>query len=83
MVIAAHNYHDSLCLFPVGAIIAPPKNYRVVNGHAPAGYYRYSALAELTPVLEQTNVFNAMNFQFPLKGGRAAIFSQNTTVFLS
>jgi prepilin-type N-terminal cleavage/methylation domain-containing protein/prepilin-type processing-associated H-X9-DG protein len=81
--IAVHNYHDSLGRFPFGAIIAPPENYWVVNGLAPAGHYRYSALAELTPFLEQTNVFNAMNFQLPLKDGGSSIFPQNSTVFLT
>ena len=32
----------------------------------PAAFYRWGVLAFLTPVLEQTNVFNALNFSFPV-----------------
>src|SRR3712207_2108036 len=63
--IALHNYHDTLGRFPFGAIVAPPDNYWVLNG-MPGEHYRYSVLAMLTPFLEQTPAFHAMNFSFPI-----------------
>ena len=40
-----------------------------VSGRAPNSsplQYRWSALAQMSPYLEQVNLFNALNFDFPL-----------------
>lgn len=39
------------------------------RGTVPAGHFRWSALAQLTPYLEQTNVYNALDMTYPLFGG--------------
>jgi prepilin-type N-terminal cleavage/methylation domain-containing protein/prepilin-type processing-associated H-X9-DG protein len=78
--IALHNYHDSLGRLPFGAIVAPASNWWVVNG-MPGEHYRYSVLAMLSPYLEQTNAYNAVNFSFPVFDAAGAITVVNATVF--
>src|SRR3954465_2845855 len=60
--IALHNYHAAVGSFPVGFLYP--------TGAVPATtsplQYRWSALAQLTPFLEQANLANALNFNFPL-----------------
>ncbi len=79
--IALHNYHGSLGCFPIGYTIydAPwPVDPTVPGGHA-----KWGVLAMLTPFLEQSNVYNAVNFNFPLIGGpnqNFALFPENLTV---
>ncbi len=57
-----HNYHAALGCFPVG--------FLVPNGPVPATtsplQYRWSALAQMAPYLEQAALFDALNFQFPV-----------------
>jgi prepilin-type N-terminal cleavage/methylation domain-containing protein/prepilin-type processing-associated H-X9-DG protein len=79
--LALHNYESPYGGFPPGTIIAQwPVNLAVV----PADY-RWGVLAFLTPFLEQTNVFNALNFSFPVYGpvdsttGFTPILPANTT----
>ncbi len=81
--IALHNYHDTLGCFPFGLIVLAANNPMVVSGFTDQGHYRYSVLAELTPYLEQTNVFNALNFQLPIFNAQSVAFPQNTTVYSS
>ncbi len=78
--LATHNYHDSLGRFPFGAIVAPPNNYWVLRG-AGGEHYRYSVLAMLTPFLEQTPAYNALNFDFPVFDEVGAATLPNLTVF--
>jgi prepilin-type processing-associated H-X9-DG protein len=70
--LALHNYHSSISSFPVGF------QYRRLDGGSngtivpPDGlelHYRWSALAQLTPFLEQTNLYNALNFDWPVDSG--------------
>jgi prepilin-type N-terminal cleavage/methylation domain-containing protein/prepilin-type processing-associated H-X9-DG protein len=70
--LALHNYHAAINSFPVGF------QYRRLDGGSPgtqtvpdslALHYRWSALAQLTPYLEQTNVFQALNFDWPVDSG--------------
>jgi prepilin-type N-terminal cleavage/methylation domain-containing protein/prepilin-type processing-associated H-X9-DG protein len=60
--IALHGYHGALGSFPVGFLYpttpAPPTTSPL--------QYRWSAFAQMTPHLEQANLFNALNFDFPL-----------------
>lgn len=68
--IALHNYHSALNSFPVGFLF--PQNNQVYPG-IPALHYRWSALAQLTPYLEQTNVYNALNMNWPIAPGPAPV----------
>ena len=60
--IALHNYHSTVGGFPVGFLYptgaVPPTTSPL--------QYRWSALAQLIPYLEQSNLANSLNFQFPL-----------------
>ena len=60
--LALHNYHAAVGSFPVGFLVptiaAPPTTSPL--------QYRWSALAQMAPYLEQTNLANSLNFQFPL-----------------
>jgi prepilin-type N-terminal cleavage/methylation domain-containing protein/prepilin-type processing-associated H-X9-DG protein len=60
--LALHNYHSSLNSFPVGFLYA----YRGVLPNSSPSQYRWSALAQMTPFLEQANLYNALNFDFPI-----------------
>ncbi|HEX8202108.1 MAG TPA: DUF1559 domain-containing protein [Isosphaeraceae bacterium] len=68
--IALHNYHAALDCFPVGFLY--PRPAEVYPG-VPALHYRWSVLAQLTPYLEQSNVYNALNCQWPIAAGPAAV----------
>jgi prepilin-type N-terminal cleavage/methylation domain-containing protein/prepilin-type processing-associated H-X9-DG protein len=69
-----HNYHAALNCFPVGFLYPA--------GPVPAWtsplQYRWSALAQLTPFLEQLNLANALNFNLPIatrpSGGGSAFW---------
>ncbi|QEH35957.1 putative major pilin subunit [Aquisphaera giovannonii] len=78
--IALHGYHDALGRFPYGAIVAQPGNYWYPTGVG-GEHYRYSALAMLSPFLEQTALFGALNFQFPVYMPDGSIAPPNTTIF--
>ena len=58
--IALHNYEGIYGGFPPGCITG----LWPVDPTVPATFYCWGSLAFLTPVLEQTNVFNALNFSF-------------------
>src|SRR5271163_4532768 len=60
--IALHNYEGSYGGFPPGCITG----LWPTDPTVPAAFYRWGVLAFLTPFLEQTNVFNALNFSFPV-----------------
>ncbi|MFO0950281.1 MAG: DUF1559 domain-containing protein [Isosphaeraceae bacterium] len=78
--IATHNYHDSVGRFPFGGIVLPLTHPYLVSGFTKQGHYRWSALAQLTPYLEQTSVFNALNLSLPILDAASVIFPQNSTV---
>ena len=59
--IGLHNYHAAWNGFPVG--------FFTTKNPAPdssVAQYRWSALAQLMPMLEQANLSNALNFSFPI-----------------
>ncbi len=64
--LALHNHHDATKRFPYGYQV---KQWPGENGSVPAGHFRWSVLAELTPYLEQSNVYNALDLSYPLYGG--------------
>ena len=63
--LAVHNFEGANGSFPTGywrkTWPTDPTN--------PKGHFRWSALAQLTPYLEQTNVYNALDLSYPLYGG--------------
>jgi prepilin-type N-terminal cleavage/methylation domain-containing protein/prepilin-type processing-associated H-X9-DG protein len=81
--LALHNYHASWNTFPVGFLYA----YKNVLPNSSPLQYRWSALAQMAPQLEQFNLYNALNFDFPVAhmptGGPSPFwpyFPANTTV---
>jgi prepilin-type N-terminal cleavage/methylation domain-containing protein/prepilin-type processing-associated H-X9-DG protein len=71
--IALHGYHDSTGSFPFGYLNkVSPKAPTV-----PASRYRSSIVAELTPYLEQTNIYNAIDMTYPLYDAAGNVFPQN------
>ncbi|MDX2038946.1 MAG: DUF1559 domain-containing protein [Isosphaeraceae bacterium] len=77
--LAMHNYHSGFGSFPVGFLY--PQN--TAGLPAPALHYRWSVLAQMTPFLEQTNVFNSLNMNFPTAAGASGVYGVGPwTVFL-
>ena len=79
--IALHNYEGIYGGFPPGFITG----LWPTDPTVPAAFYRWGTLAFLTPFLEQTNAFNALNFSFPVYVHTSAfpgtaIAPPNTTV---
>jgi prepilin-type N-terminal cleavage/methylation domain-containing protein/prepilin-type processing-associated H-X9-DG protein len=65
--LALHNYEGANGTFPTGYW----RKTWPVDPTNPKGHFRWSALAQLTPYLEQTNVYNALDLSYPLYGGGA------------
>jgi prepilin-type N-terminal cleavage/methylation domain-containing protein/prepilin-type processing-associated H-X9-DG protein len=80
--IALHNYHGVMGSFPVGFLYPTGP---VPTTTSPL-QYRWSALAQMAPQLEQANLSSALNFDFPLAsrptGGAVfwPFYPANTTV---
>jgi prepilin-type N-terminal cleavage/methylation domain-containing protein/prepilin-type processing-associated H-X9-DG protein len=77
--LAMHNYEGARGTLPAAYLI---QHWPGENGTVPAGHFRWSALAQLTPYLEQTNVYNALDLTVPLFGGPQSnppfsVFPQN------
>jgi len=64
--LALHNYHGALQTLPFGYLVAEWPGDPV---GVPAGHYRWSVLAQLTPYLDQSNIYNALDFSYPMIGG--------------
>jgi prepilin-type processing-associated H-X9-DG protein len=60
--IALHNHHSAWKQLPPGAVA---KEYPEAP-NAPWTFYRWSALAKLTPFLEQSNAYNTLDLSKPL-----------------
>jgi len=60
--IAAANHHTSMKRFPPGTVA---KQYASAPSH-PWTFYRWSTLAMLSPYLENTNAYNALDLTQPL-----------------
>ncbi|WP_165227554.1 DUF1559 domain-containing protein [Aquisphaera insulae] len=61
--IALHNYHSAVGTFPVGYIF-PASTAGLISF---PDHYSWSAFAQMTPYLEQSTVYNAVNFNFPVR----------------
>jgi prepilin-type N-terminal cleavage/methylation domain-containing protein/prepilin-type processing-associated H-X9-DG protein len=73
--IAAHNFYGARSAFPAGA---DSKQWPAYPFNAWT-FYRWSSLAHLTPFLEETNAYNALDFTVPLYGTNNNVTSQNTS----
>jgi hypothetical protein len=60
--LALHNYHDSQGKLPPAIQPHQSPQYPGLPGY----FWSWGVLAELTPFLEQTNVYNTMDLSFPL-----------------
>jgi len=67
--LAVHNYMDVHGRLPIGRGIRPPQPYTI------ASRYNYSGFASLLPFIEQSPIFNALNFDLT-----ATTTDGNTTV---
>ncbi len=63
--LALHSYEGAHQSFPTGYW----RKTWPVDPTNPKGHFRWSALAQLTPYLEQTSVYNALDLSYPLYGG--------------
>jgi prepilin-type N-terminal cleavage/methylation domain-containing protein/prepilin-type processing-associated H-X9-DG protein len=63
--LALHNYETANGNYPN----AYWRKTWPVDTTNPKGHFRWSALAQLTPYLEQSNVYNALDLTYPLYGG--------------
>jgi prepilin-type N-terminal cleavage/methylation domain-containing protein/prepilin-type processing-associated H-X9-DG protein len=78
--LALHNYEGATGHFPTGYW----RKTWSVDPTNPRGHFRWSALAQLTPYLEQANVYYALDLTVPLYGGgslqpQVIPFPQNRT----
>src|SRR2546423_7759351 len=93
--IALHNYHSTVNTLPVGFFFPSPANPGGSNAQGiPDLHWRWSVLAQLTPYMEQSNVYNSVNFSWPIAPGPAAVapfagypaykpFPANTTAMIT
>jgi prepilin-type N-terminal cleavage/methylation domain-containing protein/prepilin-type processing-associated H-X9-DG protein len=73
MGIALHNYHDVVGTFPTSFW----RNTRNTQGStATDGTNRHSWISMTLPYLEQTTVYNAMNFQVGVGGGTGNVYGK-------
>ena len=71
--IAMHNYIASVDSLPVGFFFPRVPSPTGSNSLGiPDLHWRWSVLAQLSPYLEQTNIYNAMNFNWPIAPGPGA-----------
>lgn len=71
--IALHNSHAAMNRFPSGAVA---REYRQAPA-TPWTFFRWSALAQLTPYLEQSEVYNMLNLDKPLYSVSLAVTPEN------
>ncbi len=71
--LALHNYHSTINSFPVGFLFPGVPN---ASGTSALGipdlHWRWSVLAQMSPYMEQTAVYNAVNFNWPIAPGPGA-----------
>jgi prepilin-type processing-associated H-X9-DG protein len=73
IALSANNFQSARGHFPAGSI---SRRYDV-QPTTPHNFYRWSVLAQLTPFLEQTSAFNALDISVPLYGRNFQVFEQN------
>jgi prepilin-type N-terminal cleavage/methylation domain-containing protein/prepilin-type processing-associated H-X9-DG protein len=71
--IAAHNHESALGYFPAGSVA---KEF-AAEPSAAWTFYRWSALAMLTPYLENTAAYNALDLSVPLYGSNFEVRPEN------
>ncbi|MEX0612965.1 MAG: DUF1559 domain-containing protein, partial [Pirellulales bacterium] len=71
--IAAHHHVSARAYFPSGSVA---KEFPADPQHAWT-FYRWSALAQLTPFLENTAVYDALDLSLPLYGSNFAVRPEN------
>jgi prepilin-type N-terminal cleavage/methylation domain-containing protein/prepilin-type processing-associated H-X9-DG protein len=71
--IALHSYHSAVNCFPVGFLFPSRPSPGGTNARGiPDLHWRWSVLAQLSPYMEQTAVYNALNFDWPIAPGPGA-----------
>jgi prepilin-type N-terminal cleavage/methylation domain-containing protein/prepilin-type processing-associated H-X9-DG protein len=70
--IALHNYHSAVGTFPVGFLYPKPSPGGTNAQGIPDLHWRWSVLAQLSPYMEQSAVYNAVNFNWPIAPGPGA-----------
>ena len=71
--LAMHNYHSTVNSFPVGFLFPKVPSASGTNAQGiPDLHWRWSVLAQLSPYMEQTSVYNATNFDWPIAPGPGA-----------
>ena len=71
--LAMHNYHSAVNSFPVGFMFPAVANASGSNALGiPDLHWRWSVLAQMSPYMEQSNVYNAVNFNWPIAPGPGA-----------
>jgi prepilin-type N-terminal cleavage/methylation domain-containing protein/prepilin-type processing-associated H-X9-DG protein len=71
--LAMHNYHSAANSFPVGFLFPSVPSPTGTNALGiPDLHWRWSVLAQMSPYLEQTAVYNAINFNWPIAPGPGA-----------
>ncbi|HEY2156928.1 MAG TPA: DUF1559 domain-containing protein [Isosphaeraceae bacterium] len=71
--LALHNYHSAVNSFPVGFLFPAVASPSGSNAQGiPDLHWRWSVLAQMSPYMEMTNVYNSMNFNWPIAPGPGA-----------
>ncbi len=70
--IALHNYHSAVNTFPVGFLFPRPSPGGTNSQGIPDLHWRWSVLAQLSPYMEQSSIYNTMNFDWPIAPGPGA-----------
>ncbi|TWT47285.1 DUF1559 domain-containing protein [Botrimarina hoheduenensis] len=73
IALATQNYLAAQRVFPPGAVARP----RPDNPSTPWTFYRWSALASLTPYLENNTVRDALNLELPLYDSSFGVSPEN------
>lgn len=71
--VAAHNHESAHGYFPAGSVAKPYPG----DPNAPWSLFRWSALAMLTPYLENTAIYNALDLSFPLYASSLSVHPKN------
>jgi prepilin-type N-terminal cleavage/methylation domain-containing protein/prepilin-type processing-associated H-X9-DG protein len=76
--LALHNYHQSVGAFPMGG----SRNNRKLNGDSYDQWSNWSSLAAILPDVDQTPMFNAINFDFAPEITDGVSHPMNSTINL-
>ena len=84
--LALHNYHQGIGSFPMGATIAPVNVGQIaISGNDPAGggWSSWSAHALMLPYMEQTAIYNSINFNWSVEQGSSIARAINSTAYFT